>query len=387
MSTSQPPFNYRNTSAQIGWSNNAIWALCLFFLANLALSLYAFAPTGRLTEERGATFQACNSAVDQFNKSIDTPSIVLMGSSLVMAPVWSLDNTNFSGVADVYHHHRALQLQQTLATSGKEQDVFSFALPGAMMSDFYLIAEKLFTDTHTPKLLVCGLAPRDFMDDLLTGETRTAVFQRLMTLQDLPHLGSIYLSSFQEKTDFILNHLFYLYGKRWRYQDKIAYLLRRMYNQLLSPAVASAHTVSNQLEQQFMLNEHRAQVWAKSIEEYRARYRHFNQAQFEKQSCFLKALLALGQKRGIQIVLVNMPLTQENIELMPEGLYKRYLTSIADLAIQYQCQLIDLQKDGYRDSDFYDTVHLNAQGGRRFVSHLASWIAKESTIAQRSLNN
>lgn len=354
----------------------ALLAIGVFLCVNITLSLYALTPRAKQPQERSATFQACDSAVEQFLNSSQTPQVVLMGSSLVMAPLWSLDASTFTGVVDVYHHHRALFLQQSLERAGKPTNTFSFALPGAMMSDFYLIAKKLFTNTHIPQLLICGLAPRDFMDDLLTGETRTATFQRLMTLQDLPFLGNFYLTTFQEKTDFLLNHLFYVYGKRWRYQDKIVHTLHSIYNHLFPSKTTDSVAQRSQLEQQFMLNQNHKQVWLKSIDEYRARYQHFNHEQFKKQVSFLQRLLALCHERKITIVLVNMPLTRANIELMPKELYRQYLESLNSLALKYKCTLLNLQNDSYLPNDFYDTVHLSASGGRRFVDTLASFIAK-----------
>lgn len=354
----------------------ALWAVVVFLLINFGLS---FATGHRLKgkpEDGGATISACDSAVRQFSETKETPSVVLIGSSVLMAPLWSADVRRFSAVPDVYHHHRCLELERMLEKRGLgRQQVFTFALPGLMISDGYLLADKLLRGDKKPRLLVYGLAPRDFMDDLLTGETRTVVFQRLMDLSDLPRLGDLYLSTPKEKMDFIFNNVVYLYGKRWRYQDKMTHLWKRTFGRILPQTAGADEGDGAQVEQQFLLGQNRKLVWAKSIEEYGARYKHFNRAQFSKQEHFLEALLQESGKRDINVVLVNMPLTTDNLNLMPAGFYSNYISAVRTLADKYGAPLLNLQEDrGYKSGSFYDTVHLNDVGGQRFLSALCNWI-------------
>jgi len=356
------------------------WAIGLFLALNAGLSgLSHRLPVSSSLEERSATYQACDSAVRQFEESQKTPGCVLIGSSLVMAPLWSSDSLHNPGIADVYHHHRSIELEKALKANGiSKHAVFCFALPGEMISDGYLITDKLLAGAKTPDILVYGLAPRDFMDDLLTGETRTAVFQRLTGLSDLPSLWTLYLATWSERADFTLSNLFYFYGKRLRYQDKLATICQRLAGKLMPEGADSASRLPGQLESQFLRDPDQNKVWARSIEEYRGRYRHFNQAQFAKQEQFLKALLELARSRGIRIALVNMPLTETNLALMPPGFYQRYLKTLSALASEYRCQILNLQTDSsYPREFFYDTAHLNARGGDRFISRLANWIGSQ----------
>ncbi|MBI4532607.1 MAG: DUF1574 family protein [Candidatus Melainabacteria bacterium] len=362
----------------------ALWAITIFLATNLTLSLlsnHLITSPSRGTQEGRATYQACASAMSEFNHSEVVPPVVLVGSSIVMAPLWSSDWKRYTGVRDVYHHHLSIHLNKCLGLAGmKGLTTFSFALPGAMISDIYLIAQKLFRGNHTPQLIVYGLSPRDFMDDLLTGETRTVVFQQLMTLADLPSLGDLYLSTLQEKVDYILNNTIYLYGKRWRYQNKLIASTQEMLTKLLSNRCLRAKATNNEPEQHFLLETNRACVWTKSLEEYRARYRHFNHAQFSKQTAFLRNLLELANSRGIHIVLVNMPLTQENISLMPANLYDCYIQTLTNLADSYKCHLLDLQSNAhFQHEHFYDTVHLNAAGGDKLIATLSGWIVAHKT--------
>ncbi len=266
-----------------------LWAILLFLLLNAGCSLSTVLSkqSAKKPEQQGATFQACDSAIDQFQKAIDRAQVVLIGSSVVMAPVWSTDIKRYPGVADVYHHHRSFELEHLLSKNRLAgTKVFAFALPGLMVSDGYLLTSKLLEGAKKPEMLVYGVTPRDFMDDLMTGETRTPVFQRLMHLEDFSSLGDMYLTSTQEKADFLVNNFVFLYGKRWRYQDKFGTIVKRLVSAVV-PAAKSKPTDSASTEQQFLLGQDKKQVWRKSIEEYRARYRHFDAAQFAKQQHLL----------------------------------------------------------------------------------------------------
>jgi hypothetical protein len=357
----------------------AVWAIVFYLLLNTGFSLATnlSRQSKKKAEQQGVTFQACDSAVEQFQSASKPPEVVLVGSSVLMAPLWSTDVKHFANVADVYHHHRSLELERLLSARalGSKQ-VFAFALPGLMVSDGYLLVDKLLVGKRTPEILVYGLAPRDFMDDLLTGETRTPVFQRLMQLEDLPRLGDLYLASIQEKADFVVNNIVFLYGKRWRYQDKVSALLKRAVSTLVPTQKSSGPADSGKVEQQFLLGQNKKQVWQKSIEEYRARYRHFDPAQFAKQEHFLEALVELAKQRQMKVMLVNMPLTTDNIKLLKNGFYARYRAALSNLATRHGCQLLDMQADrNYTDADFYDTVHLNESGGQRCLKSLANAIA------------
>lgn len=356
----------------------ALWAILLFLTLNAALSLSTILSKQSIKkpEQQGATFQACDSAIDQFQRATDPAQIVLIGSSVLMAPVWSTDIKRYPDVADVYHHHRSFELERLLSQKGLAgKKVFAFALPGLMVSDGYLLTSKLLEGARKPEMLVYGVTPRDFMDDLMTGETRTPVFQRLVHLEDLSSLGDMYLTSTQEKADFLVNNLVFLYGKRWRYQDKTGAIVKRIVSTLV-PVPEEKSTDSASTEQQFLLGKDKKRVWRKSIEEYRARYRHFDAAQFAKQEHFLESLVDLSNHRKIEVVLLNMPLSADNIALLPTGFYEHYRSVLRALSTNHNCRLLDLQDDRkFTDSDFYDTVHLNAAGGQSCLQRLADWIA------------
>lgn len=362
-----------------------LWALLFFLIANgICYAVDSKIIFGKRKEERNVLFQAVNSAVSDF-KQAPRQDVVLLGSSLMMTPIWAQDLRDFPGTGDVYHHHKALALQRLLP--GDSRQIFNFALPGAMVSDQYLLLSKLLKDNHKPRVVVYGLAPRDFMDDLLTGETRTPIFQSLSDLSDLLSYHDLYLETWNEKGDFAMNNMLFFYGKRCRYQDKLKNVIAKTYNQVApaSGQTEDANQSDGALDLGQSLYGNREAVWNKSKTEYAARYRRFNRAQFAKQKLFLSHLLDTAASRGIKMVLLDMPLTADNIALMPPGFYSEYKRSLSELSQKHHATVIDTSKlTSFNDDSFLDTVHLNASGGQNLAALIAASVHGRSQLAATS---
>ena len=205
------------------------------------------------------------------------------------------------------------------------------------------------------------------MDDLASGETKTAVFSRLGDVSDL-NKSNYANASFDEKFELLLDRSIYLYGKRTRYQTKADSFVRKVAMKAsaekggVDPFATTADV--------FPLFQDRKILWEHSVDEYRMRYQNFNATQYATQQHFLQDLLTTCRDRQIQILLVNMPLTETNQKLMPAGLYDSYLRNLHTLAANNSVPLLDLSKEKFPDECFYDTVHLNEGGAKLFQAQL-----------------
>ncbi len=115
----------------------------------------------------------------------------------------------------------------------------------------------------------------------------------------------------------------------------------------------------------------------------------FNKQQFEKQKKCFKAVVALCQTRGIKLYVVAMPITDDNLKLMPKELYRGYIDCLASTTRDAGIPFLDLQKSRqYNNDDFYDTVHLerlrlaNAFFGR----HVPDLIVEKQGLAGEALD-
>ncbi len=363
-------------------------ALALFVAANFAAVIASKSLIFSVKDDT-AVFKAADSAVNQYEALKKTPDIVLLGSSLVATPLWWADRDIVPNIKDFYHHHDAVTFNQALRASGKKEDAYAFALPGVMVSDMYLIVDKIFQSSKKPNVVVMGISARDMMDDLLTGETRTPVFSRLSDISDFKGNLDLYLSSPAEKLDFALNNLVFLYGKRYRYQLKVSQFCEKMMNKvpvLQAPELQRLASQAREKQPLFATGQGtRQEMWDQSRKEYAKRYEHFNQQQFEKQSVFLGKLLERAKQRNIRLVLINMPLSQENKSLMPPGLYDSYYKTVSSLASKNRATFLDFnQGDLIAEDLFLDTAHMNADGGRKLCDKIADFLSKNSSVADSS---
>jgi DltD protein len=367
------------------YKSAALVAVVLFLTVNSGFTLGAAISTKGKNADQNGVLQTIDSAVQQY-KNADQPDIVLLGSSLIMSPVWTADHKQFSNVSDFYRHHRSYLLEKKLTLNGEQPErVFSFAVPGAMVSDMDLIVDKVLIGPKKPNLVVYGVAPRDFMDDLAGGETKTPTFQRLGDVSDLSK-DNFAGASVDEKLELVFNRVVYLFGKRTRYQSKTDAFIRKLAHQAASSPQDQFTAVAANLNVCPLFQDKKI-LWQKSLDEYHMRYQRFNQIQFKKQQQFLQDLLSTCKKNNMNVLLVNMPLTQTNLGLMPDGLYDKYLSMLHEISDKNNVSLLDLTEKRYSDDCFYDTVHLNEVGAEPFLSSLSQSIRDErsrTSLASRA---
>ena len=143
----------------------AAWvaAFALFVIANFTL-FAIFGPTKRYDDDLWNGTGSIDLALKDFQALKEKPDIVLLGSSLIMYPFWSMDFVNHKDIGDLFHHHRSLTLEENLTKNGVRPTVFSWAIFGQMASDSYIYANEFLKGEKKPKLLIWGVAPRDFND-------------------------------------------------------------------------------------------------------------------------------------------------------------------------------------------------------------------------------
>lgn len=296
--------------------------------------------------------------------------VALIGSSLVVAPLWASDVARGHFMKSFDHHHQSLHMQNQLWQHKINKDVISLATPGQFVSDTYLIVDKYFKGKQKPSILIYGVAPRDFCDSTTDG-IHTTIFDQLASLGDMPKVKELYLSTFDEHFNFILNRSIFLYHKRNRYQSKVEEAADKVAVKLFGPGkIAKNRALGG--DTPFLMGTDHDKIWERSVAEYKERYRQFNQKQFDKQKACFDALLALCKERGIKLYVVAMPLTRDNMALMPAELNSKFRETVTTLTAQHKIPFVDLATiGGYKDGDFYDTVHLSMVGGDRFINQLS----------------
>lgn len=107
---------------------------------------------------------------------------------------------------------------------------------------------------------------------------------------------------------------------------------------------------------------------------------------------FLQDILATAKERDIHVVLVAMPITEINRNLLSDANWNLYRSRLRDLAGRYgdNTSFFDMHESGaFALSDFQDTVHLHSGGGAKLLDKIAQVMAddKRSLAALNTSNS
>lgn len=335
--------------------------------------------------------------VDDFRQQRNAPDIVLLGSSLMMSALHGGDAVFLNSDQNAAFHHRSHLLEAQLKRKlNSDLTTFAFALGGEMASDAYVMTRTLLFEGKKPKTIIYGVAPRDFMDKALGSPASTEPFKLMERLGTLSDISMSSRTSFWEQLEYVCTRISALYDHR----PDFVYLQHRYTKQLLTKLcgfkeLELVHTpfpIRKQAFQELPGDSGPNEVligppppnslkYQDNLDEYKYRYAKFDKKQFDSQVGYLKKLMSGCEEEGINVILVNMPLTRDNIALMPPGLYDSYMSTMKAVTNEYKGQFLDLNDESlFPKSLFGDSVHLNAFGGRQFFEVLATKIA-DSRVA------
>lgn len=339
-------------------------------------------------------------AVRDFRTSSEKPDIVLMGSSLMMAALHNGDATYLDLPQNVAFHHRSALLEDLWRKQkGGEVKTFAFAVGGQMASDAYALTSTLLVGDKKPRALVYGVAPRDFMDNTLTSPASTETFRYMSRLGGLKDVAWSARTSFWEQLEYGLSCLSAVYDHRLDFvylqHHYMQSILKRLFGFRNLDEVHTLFALRRQAllelpedqgpnDLMIMPENKNESKYTDNLDEYRMRYRAFKPKLFEMQLGFLERMLRHCREQGIAMSLVNMPLTEDNVKLMPPGFYDNYKQRVAGLVQKYQAEFVDLNDRAlFAKADFADSVHMNGRGGIKFFRALSGKIQPSSQVAAR----
>lgn len=393
-------------------------ALCLFVSLNLFLA--AFVPLDRLSPSDLPKKNSweCHRAL-QFvsdSSSLGVPEVVLFGSSLMMIPSTCAEADYLNKVVDPVIEPYSYLMDNLLKANSEDKghSCFNFALPGAMISDHYMVSKSLFNQERKIKLAVLGISLRDFIDcsvDCAAATPAYNYFQRYFSDQELEEMLPLSMPSIANRGEYLVNKYFYLFGKRLELMKSIDDNIRVSVNQTLgalfpqysddnfiasrknNDTKTSITDVDNILSAQdirpgsYLIPPNMQLPWQDNTREYKKRFKNANQESFVIQSKYLEKMIEHHNRLGIVTMLVNMPLTEANMKLMPEGSYKKYEELIATLSNREDVVLLDLNDGAKFDIKcFRDTVHMNGRGGKLLMAKIADFISSSSSVQDKNGN-
>lgn len=349
--------------------------------------------------------------------SHENPEVLLLGSSLVLVPSVRCDDEYYKRKTryDRWYYRNVIDeytkadfFQNELAReSGKNRNVLDLAVAASIMSDQYLILKKYLDSGKSPNMIVLGIAPRDFLDNLRQDPEKTPTYSILADLTCIKDLFEQKRSK-ESITNFALGYFSDVYKNRGDYKTFLTGYTARvtghpvdLYNATkemekaatATAAIPTADLIAEPKNDSGVLDNSKPIYEARKnnlfdLKEYRRIYLPINNQAFKTQMSYLDKFLALAKSHEIPVVLVEMPVTTENLALLPDEVKTRFENKVELLATKYDAKIVKpSEKQTFTTEDFEDSVHLNGKGGTRVFSYVAKEIGKDRELAARTMKN
>lgn len=381
------------TSLRKTHKSSALWALALFVVVCQIMATTKF---GWLKPEDFPYPTWTSWAIHEFQQEkTKRPEVVFLGSSLVLVPVDGVDADFTKIKVDGAKHHKSIFFESKFKEySGTDITSYNFALPGEMPSDAYLLTKFLLKNEKRPDVIVYGVGPRDFMDNLLPSPKATDPFRYLSRLGDYSERIDLIAPKWEERLGYELGRMFYPMGA----SDNIMTSLSRKFNTFLAttfPSVKPSDIATRRtllpeyhpfeiLPEECYFNptdEKNRAPFVDNINEYRKRYKTLKRDTFVSQMQFLEDILSIASDRGTHVVVVAMPITDINRQLISDPAWNDYKTKLESVAKSKGATYIDMYATNkFALKDFGDTVHLHSGGGALFLDMLAKKLAKNHEV-------
>lgn len=387
------------------FKSSAAVALCLF--ACLDFSFRATVDSGRFNRFEAANHRWTWWQVKGYKELPYTPDVVLFGSSLLTRIVNEGDATYLQAPINATKHNRSRQLEDgVLARTGVPIKSFAFNLAGMHASDAAVVANGLLRE-KTPSTIIYTIAPRDLLDNLLEAPYTTEQFELMSHTSELGELASHARLSKLDRVGFWFADLCNKICAVSQCKYELATTFERNYRNVVIP-ILDAKVGSKKIIPPLAIgiktsafdyaeNLPVAPEDLNNIEKndnlqcYRFCYQPFRPKLYNAQLYYLDYFLRFAQERGVKVILVNMPLREDNLTAMMPNFYKLYKSDIAKHAAKYNAQVVDLfDTKTFVDADFIDTVHLTGHGAVKLVDKLAEAVAPDVAslaVAHRNIES
>ena len=382
-------------------ASRTLAALLFFAAVNVIWGIGGF---GKLAPDDFSydTWTSC-AITDYLHGRKSAPDVAFLGSSLILYPAGGVDADLYNKTVDGPRHHSSDYFEKKFQErTGQKISTFDFALPGEMPSDAFMINKFIFKE-RKPNVIVYGVGPRDFMDNLLPSPSATDPFHHLARFGDYNTLIDKISPQLEERFNYEMSRLSFPYGHK---EDLVHAFTRNITNIANAELVKfSVPIVPLKIRRKLMPDYRASEVgveeclfqpyvdrprpaFTDNIEEYRKRYKDLKWNTFLDQMDFLSRTIDTAKERGTKFVLVSMPITEINRQLLSPKAKAVFKETLHVLATNKGVTFIDLDgTPNYQLADFEDTVHLHSGGGRKMLSAIAEELARNNDLRSAVSHN
>lgn len=331
----------------------------------------------------------------EFLASPQHPNVIMTGSSLWLYPSVRCDDemdgrqTRYDPAYTVERidgcmDSRYFQAQLNNQTGGQNQ-VVNLGTAGALMSDQYIVLKKCIASCKKPKLVLCDISAREFLDNNQPDPAKTPVY---LVLADFTGLGDILKLSrgFSDSCDYAFGVCSNFFRARRDLKTFLINLTATVSGHPSDLLAAGGNVPKGNLKllvDKVLLHKSADRPIYKAsanmdedLKHYAKVYLPVNQKILNAQMDYFEKYLALAQRENIAVLCVEMPLTKRNADLLPIGERTKIHDRIRQLVTKYGAGYYK-PNDTFTDADFEDSAHLNARGGKKFFDGLAQRVATD----------
>jgi hypothetical protein len=343
-------------------------AIACFIVFNLTYAILVSRPGEELYD---ANLRQ-NSDLFRLLQSDNKVDVVFSGSSVIEIPLSLLDGEH------QYIAKPVLPAKILSEQDGKNISVRTYAIEAGLISDQYLLMRELIRLRKAPNMVILALVPRDFSDARLQSPEQSDTFRSLVTLSDLD-ITPLFLHGFQQNVWFIWRRLVPLYRFRFVISGSITAVLKRLYFPLLPQVpVQSPVDVSTGVgpANKLVSTDETAERFRKSHDEYVNAYSLLNKTNLHLiEYDFLHRFMHLMNASGTYFIVLNMPLTEMNKQLLPPQFYDSFVSEVQSSAKEANAPFVNLDSSKlFELPDYYDAAHLNASGARKLLDAIGPYV-------------
>lgn len=373
------------------------WALGLLVFANVFFGVWdplKDVDPNSLLVARNWVWWASN----EFSQKEQPPQIALLGSSVIMHPLWLQEAAYRNSDVDLVADHRSKYLEHVIRKNApvNNAECFNFALPGSMCSDDFMVVRSMFKGARKPEIVVIALTPRDMMDNRFDGAISSRHYQYLSRFTDTSWFNDLAMPQFSQKVDYYLNRALYFKGPGASIPVIASQYLRTYVGPLLAPLGPSPLDKKTEEDRRFALYQpqiekglfvahpHAPDYFIDDQPGMKSRFKTPNDAVFFNQRQWLHLALEGCKKENIKVLLVNMPLSPMAMAIVPPAVYARHIECLKEAATKWDCAFLDANVPGeYTALDFTDWAHMDASGGEKVLNAIGKSIASNVQMTAR----
>lgn len=321
------------------------------------------------------------SKIPEYLERKNSPDVLVLGSSLPQIALASWDEKFARSLkwtpSGVRRYTKAVYIEKLLKEKEKSADIFNLTINAAMVSDVNLILDYAIKNDRKPEKVIYALCPRAFIANDAYPVGKSPVY-KVLSNWDSFNQTLVNAKSIAEVRDGILYGFWNFYKAKADYRHVATVTASKFFdreptlfqaqqrqkkatNEVATKRKCVANPIVNNLESHL----------EKDLKLYQKVYNPPNYKRFEKERKYLERLMATCKKQGIELAVINMPITRENKNILAPELYKNYMNTLASFSKKYNCLFINLDNDKeFVSSDFHDSVHLNWKGGKKVQEKL-----------------